>query len=408
MKARAFLRAGAVAALALLVASGCDPLYLIEPREEEIGTVHEGTITTDETWRTKDNPHKVVGRLVVAGPGAPTLTLERGVKVLFARGAGLYIAPDSLPGSFHAVGTSDDRIELMSEVQYQSHGYWGALHVGPRSGAVRLEHVTIRDCGGTADWPEACLRVFGSSDGRPHPVVRDVLIAFSSGYGVVALGSTGFGQDSRNLGIVSVRDLLVRIDADRTHTLPSLGQIWGEREPAIQVAGGAILQSRSWLDTGLPYVVTGSIEVGGTDAPVLELPAGVELQFGRNGELRVGVDQPGGLLAEGTADRPVVFTTPDRSPRGWRGLTFGTRALSGSRVSHAVVEYGGYPTGYSVANISFLADVGPILRNSAIRHSSGCGVARLGSGAAWVTDFTDPSLGNRFDDNAFGPQCTAR
>lgn len=392
--------------LGLLVLAGCDPIYLIEPGLDETGTVHEGPITASEVWRAADNPHRVTGQVTVAGPGSPTLRIEPGAQVLFGRGASLHIGTDALPGLLEAAGTRGDPIELMSERQFQSHGYWAALHFGPMAGPSRLEHVTIRDCGGTADWPQACLRIFGSNEGRPHPVLRHVTIAFSSGFGVVAVAGTGFGEGSEGLSVVSVRDYLVRIGADKVHTLPTFTRLLGDREPAVQVATGVVRQSTRWRAIGMPYVVTTPVRVGGVDEPVLELESGVELQFGRDGEVLVGMDEPGALVAEGTANAPVTFTTPDRTPRGWKGVTFGPHALRESIISQAILEYGGYPNGYSVANISFFADIGPVLRNSVIRHSSGCGVVRLGFGGSGSTDFTDPSLGNQFSDNARGAQCT--
>ncbi len=402
---RSMLTPLACAAALLVGAAGCDPLYLIEPSNEETATVHEGAITADETWRADDNPHKVIGSLVVAGPNGPTLTLEPGVRVLFARGASLVIGSETEAGSLHAVG-SGDRIELLSQLQYQFHGYWGGIHFSPTAGESTLDRVTIRDCGGNADWPPACVRMIGSSAGRPHPMLKDVRIAFSGGYGVAAVGGTGLGAGSGGLEMISVRDYPFRVDPDRVHTLPAGTDLTAVGDVAVEVGGGAIVEDRAWPDLGLPYVITGSVRIRSDAGPILTIPAGARLIFGRNGEIVAGVNQPGGLMAEGTADDPIVFTGAGGAPRSWRGLTFGAFALPESRISNATIEFGGYPTGYSVANVTFFADVGPVVRNSTIRRSSGCGVARLAFGVPWVTDFTDPTLGNTFSDNTYGPQCT--
>lgn len=390
--------------LALVVTAGCDPIYLIEPSDEVSGTLHEGVITTDETWRAADNPHRITGQLLVAGPSAPTLTIEPGVRVLFARGAGLTIGTRNEPGSLQAVGTASDEIEFMSTLQFQSHGYWGALQFSHAAGPSRLEHVTIQDCGRTADWPEACLRVIGTGD--TGPVVRDVTIAFSSGYGFAGAGG-GFGPDSRGLRVLSTRSAPVRIGPNQVGTLPTDLSFAEQGTVAIEVGGGRLFTSQAWPALDMPYVVVNTVTVSGEGTPTLELRPGTELLFGSAGEIVVGGENGSGkLTAWGTQSEPVVFSAVNPQPGSWNGVTFRANASRESLMIRTVVEYGGKANGYSKANITFFDDIGPVVRNSVIRHSDGCGVVQLPIAGEWTTDLTDPSLGNQFSDTAFAAQCT--
>jgi hypothetical protein len=64
-------------------------------------------------------------------------------------------------------------------------------------------------------------------------------------------------------------------------------------------------------------------------------------------------------------------------------------------LEHVVVEWGG---------IRVSRDLGPIIRNVLVRGSGGCAIRRDGPGI-WITDFTAPHLGNRFEGNAGPDQC---
>ena len=65
------------------------------------------------------------------------------------------------------------------------------------------------------------------------------------------------------------------------------------------------------------------------------------------------------------------------------------------------IEFAGSEGIVQPTAVVFTKDLGPILKNSTIRQSGGCGVLRV-VGVSWSTDFTAPSLGNQFIDNV-GP-----
>ena len=115
------------------------------------------------------------------------------------------------------------------------------------------------------------------------------------------------------------------------------------------VPGGVISTDTTWTLAGSPYIVTGAVQVKGTDGSdgvtTLTIEPGVEVRFNLDCYLLFGSGAPGALLADGDAaggPATIVFTANTGSPtRGfWRGLRFADSAQS-STIRHATVAYGG-------------------------------------------------------------------
>ena len=73
---------------------------------------------------------------------------------------------------------------------------------------------------------------------------------------------------------------------------------------------------------------------------------GVVLYFGQSKHLFIR--NTGSLLAEGTANNPVVFTGQEKTPGYWGGIWFDENEVP-SKLGHVVVEYAGYETGTDAA-----------------------------------------------------------
>jgi hypothetical protein len=127
---------------------------------------------------------------------------------------------------------------------------------------------------------------------------------------------------------------------------------------------GVIDRDTWWLRTGSPYVVTcySSVAAGAT----LMIAPGVVVQFDGYG---LGIH--GSLLAGGTANEPITFTSsaPAPAPGDWEGIWFAPEQGS-SVLQHVVVEYAG------AGNFSAVELSGGALWvwDSAIRHNGGMGV----------------------------------
>ena len=95
-------------------------------------------------------------------------------------------------------------------------------------------------------------------------------------------------------------------------------------------------------------------DAAGTTAPTLTIEPGVQLRF--DDYLQIGffnrgvTNQPGKLIAVGTAAKPIVFTSskPTRAPGDWPGVYLFNAA--GSRMENVRIEYTGGPNGITSAN----------------------------------------------------------
>ncbi len=139
--------------------------------------------------------------------------------------------------------------------------------------------------------------------------------------------------------------------------MPAPAELTGNVEDQIEVKSYGIYlsQSATLKNLGVPYVFDGDFTVKqlewGTDPITLSIEPGVTLQFADQAQFIVGdaaddfsapnlkqVD----LVAEGTADEPITFTSAAATPekRDWKGLYL--RAVTPDTVTdHAVIEYAG-------------------------------------------------------------------
>ncbi len=121
------------------------------------------------------------------------------------------------------------------------------------------------------------------------------------------------------------------------------------------VCNGGIVHSgtinpagETWTACGSPHFVKDDFIVGGLNSPVLTIEAGAVVRFEKDASLRVGEYEPGGLVIQGTAAKPVVLTADSAGPKPgyWKGIHFGEAAMldrasiNGARIEYAGGDYG--------------------------------------------------------------------
>jgi large repetitive protein len=84
---------------------------------------------------------------------------------------------------------------------------------------------------------------------------------------------------------------------------------------------GRITQNTTWTVDGSPYIISTAIEIGNDYyKPTLTIEPGVEVRFDPGGSLIVGYGNPnytkhyGALVAAGTADQEILFTSNSQTP----------------------------------------------------------------------------------------------
>jgi hypothetical protein len=373
--------------------SGC-------PRPTQGPTIHEASaIEADETWSADASPHIVTGFIAVR---RATLTIEPCAVVQFEDPyAGFTIAYPGSPttGRLVAEGTADKPILF----EGKDRARWGHILV-EAGGEASLAHLTIQD-GGGYEPRGGSLYVYG--DGtlptRRDVKVDHVTVRESLGAGVVLdrLGAFTAHTDALTITASGSEEMPYPLYTDEhgLHTLPR-GAYTGNVVDKIYVNPTSHLaESATMKNVGVPYQV-GSfpeddfvVASGDEAAPaILTIEAGVRIEMHPGttfaaehftGEFAAS----GAIVAEGTAEEPIVFTSSAASPApgDWRGLWFGGVALDANRFEHVRLEYTGADCGciligcsdipgYEGAVIFSQQPPRAFFSNSTIAHGSANGV----------------------------------
>ncbi|MDI3528060.1 MAG: hypothetical protein PWR03_2244 [Tenuifilum sp.] len=87
------------------------------------------------------------------------------------------------------------------------------------------------------------------------------------------------------------------------------------------------------------YVISGSVSV---DGATLTIQPGTTIKFDAGASLHIGYSSNATLISNGTADKPIVFTSnaSNPTPGSWEGITFWEYSLNSS-MQFCTIEYAG-------------------------------------------------------------------
>ncbi len=369
-----------------------------------------GTIAGDTTWTLDGSPYLVTDDVTV-NEGV-TLTIEPGVVVKFNDDYDdLWVY-----GTLVADGTSDLPIIFTSIHDHSVGGAtgsgspagadWSGLYFMPSSGGSVLDHVTVRYGAGR------------SASANVHVRTRDVAITNST---FAYAGNTRPGILFDNALPASLSDnTFTNNTGDAAYAaLTNNGDsitLSGNSATGNRTNGFAVLGTISGTvtwdggDSGVfPFVVgqTYSYDLTVNAGATLALTPGTVIKFRSDyDDLIVN----GTLEAEGTAAKPIVFTSflddtvggdtngdgAASNPAGanWSGLYF-MPSSSGSVLDYVTVRYGGGRT--ATANVHVQTN------NLEIRNSTFSDVANYSGRAGIRVDGASPSLvGSAFHRNPVG------
>ncbi len=111
------------------------------------------------------------------------------------------------------------------------------------------------------------------------------------------------------------------------------------------------------------------------DGATLTVEKGAKLSF--EAGIHLWVDY-GKIVAKGTEDEPIVFTSANSSPSAgdWEGIVFESKTTAGNVFDHVTIEYAGHAS-WTHGAIGFYGDVNPgrvSITNSTIQHNSKSGI----------------------------------
>jgi hypothetical protein len=383
-------------------------------------------VTADTTWTAAGSPWIIDHNISVRA----TLTLEPCAEVLI--GADLQVTVRDA-GSIVGIGTEEAPIRIGA---LDPDDPWSNIRIY-HGNPIVLAHATIEDGGDFGNVvPTNAAMIYAQAVDPQSPATLDfdhVTVRRSVSQGIMLIDGARFSSESTGLVATENASYPVLTWANGLSTLPD-GDYTGNGEDAIFVIGdgpGAVAEDVTIHDRGVPYVVGDATSGTGTQLRVSEdaaltLEPGVELQFGRDGGIHVDYGSypgmgRGALIAEGTQDAPIVFTSSSPNPAAgdWYGIYFWNVPDPRNAITHARVEFAGGVSqiGSSACNtdniqnhdaaIRFLGTGGQVTPESPngqiVTHTQIISSASSGFDRGWVGEPIDYLDTNDFIDVA---ECT--
>ena len=319
-------------------------------------TQHGATVKT-ETWTADGSPHVLPYDTSIY----ETLTLEPCAEVLLAPGSTVTV---SAGAKIIAEGTASKPIHIGAKEAGKPFTKIRALG----GGTMRFAYVDI-DGGGL---PQATnvefagtLELAGDSKIPTQETlfVDHVSVKGSSSNGIVARDGGGFAKGSTDLTVTGAANYPVNMWSRAVDSLPP-GAYTGNAKDEILLAatgiGEAIMEDATMHDRGVPYHVgqfasAGTLYIGkqggAPGVATLTIEPGVTLRMKKGGVIYVEQAGPGGtttpaqgaLIAVGTSDKRIVFTSAEATPTAgdWLGIWYGRIPSATDKLDFVNIDYAG-------------------------------------------------------------------
>lgn len=336
---------------------------------------------TQATWTKREFDYVIQGEIAIGNLNyaegckltiAPGVTIRSKGSSRITVGDGKYYG--SIKGTLIATGTATDPI-LVSTVDGASASGRHTIYFSGGNVNSELKYCTFEYGGGLGynyEDDEAIIVV-------KHTSTVDInYCTFRNTKNCVFYVEDTGGFGTFNNNTIEVGDAAdgINVPANRVHTLGLNNTITAKKE--IIISGGLISESVTWPKQNYSYYVDGGVNVYNSagNEVWLTLTAGTEFRMGSGAALRIGATysttEPGGLTAVGTVENPIKFTSAQSpaAPGNWGSIQFGQTTLPGTKIQHAIIEYGGNDTG----NIYAYKTTAPVISNCTISNSRTYGI----------------------------------
>jgi hypothetical protein len=362
-------------------------------------TEHSSSVGT-ETWTADKSPHVLPYDTSITG----TLTLEPCAEVLLGDKKTVTVGAG---GALVAEGIVTKPIHIGARDLTKPFAQIRALN----GGTLRFAHATI-DGGGdplnTNGDLTGTIYAQGADQALPTQgtvFVDHVTIAGSKSNGLTLVNGAGFAPGSQELQVTGAAQFPMSIWSRAIGTVPS-GKYTGNAVDEIVMPGSggasAMQEDGTMKDWGVPYRVGDSLSFGillverqgSPGVATLTIEAGVKVRVKKGGHIQVQrfsgtTPAQGALVVNGTAAKPVVFTSAEATPAAgdWLGVWFGLLPAANDKMDYARIEYaGGLSSSGSEACNSpgtndaairiFGVPAGAFVTNTTIVNSAGHGIDR--------------------------------
>lgn len=319
------------------------------------GPTTHGSVNAAETWTAAGSPHVLRGDVTLYAP----VTLEPCAELRIPPLATVTVSG----GSIIANGTADFPIKITATDPSKP---WARIRIYGGSGVSRLVYTTVEGGGDPLNSvidTAGMIEVVGA-DGTKPP--QDVLfvdhatLRGSASNGMILSSSGAFAAASTALTITGSARYPISAWALSAGSIPPGSYTGNARdEILLQASLDTIFDSITLHQRGVPYRVGSDTAAGqlrvtpppsaaaGTQV-TLTIEPGVTMRFKKGASLNIEVatgttPARAALVAAGTAEAPIVFTSAEATPApgDWLGIWFGLVPLAANRIDHARVEYAG-------------------------------------------------------------------
>lgn len=272
-------------------------------------------ITTNTTWES-GKTYVISGSIGVDGA---ILTIQPGVTVKFETGASLHIGYYN-NATLIANGTSSKPIVFTSTAANPTAGAWEGITFWDNSLNSSMQYCKVQYAG-------------KSNEGAVN--VKTCAITFSNNevtnakyYGVM-LNYEGSFTEMANNSFANCGDHPLRISAEYMHTIGVGNTFTCPADKGISVFSGDATGNITWRKHSVPYFVDSDIDY---DNGTLTIEPGAIFKFSAGGELHIGYYNNSTLVANGTSNNRIIFTSSAAVPAAgaWEGITFWNHSLNSS------------------------------------------------------------------------------
>lgn len=312
-----------------------------------------------------------------------TLTIQAGVRIAIEPTGAILVNE----GSIRSNGTAEAPVILD-----------GGLGLILRTGSHTLTYTEIRDAatGNQFLAYEPAAVTLGLDNLQATATFDHVTIADSNGVGLFV--DTGSSFTATGLSITgSTGEYAVVTDYDQLGMFGSDVTLSGALNPTVRSRAYTELESATTFDfPSAPVVMADDLDIVGTGS--LILAAGTELRFPAG----TGLYATGALVANGTAEAPVILRSTAETAGSWDGVRL--MAATGNTLTYTEIRNGGGDMDFTEdGNLVVGADLAPstaILSNVTLANSAAWGMVYYNLGAAIDTStvtFTGNASGDVWD-----------
>lgn len=359
--------------------------------------VKSGTFNlASATWLKQTVPYVLEDDVYVGNETGAVLTIAPGVTIELKESTSLMVSySGSSTGTLIAEGTEAEPITFTAAATSKAPGSWDRLGFYSGTSANTSLKYCIIEYGGGYSANEGMVVVDECAINMENCEIRN-----ADNYGI-RLGIHGLFDSFTNNYLHDNNSFAIKVFGNNAHTIGAGNII--DSSLGIEVNGDTYDRAdETWLKQTCPYVINDMIYVESATTAKLTIEPGTTVKLMQDAGIRVGyrTNTYGVLVANGTADNKIIFTTSAASgseaPGQWDGIFFHNGTGNGSILNYCDFSYGG---GYSfqsgMVNCSLTPDGLPVVTNCDFSYSDAWGI--------YVSPLTHPQISdNTFSNNKLG------